>query len=45
MSQLPRLCIKGDEQVISIPEEEYVTGLKGRKTHFHGRILLSKGTL
>lgn len=46
MSQLPRLCIKGDELSIFIPEEEYyVARLEGCKTDLHDRVLLSKRML
>lgn len=40
LSQLPKPCVKGDEISIKIPENEYLAGLEGCKTHLHGRLLL-----
>lgn len=45
MSQLPKPCLKLDELSIKIPESEYIAGLESCKTHFHGRLLLSKGNV
>lgn len=43
LSQLPRLCLKGDALAIKIPEEKYKACLEGYKNHLHGRLILQKG--
>ena len=42
LSQLPTPCIKGNMIVVRIDEADYLAGLEDCKTHFHGRIILSK---
>lgn len=45
LSQLPQSCVKGDRITITIPEEEYLTGLEACKNNLHDRILWPKGTM
>ena len=44
LSQLSKLCVKGDRMAIVIPEEEYLLGLEACKHNLHGRVILPKGT-
>ena len=44
LSQLPKLCFKGERLKTSIPEEEYLAGLGTCKHNIHGRIIQSKGS-
>ncbi|CAK8542446.1 unnamed protein product [Lathyrus sativus] len=42
LSQLLKLCVKGDMLAIVIPEEEYHLGLEACKHNLHGRIFWPK---
>ncbi|CAL5197479.1 unnamed protein product [Lathyrus oleraceus] len=44
VSQLPKLCAKGDHLSIIIPEEGYILGVEAYKHNFHGRVLWPKGS-
>lgn len=44
MSQLPKLCMKGEYISIKTSEDEYQQGLQGCKNNLQGRILLEKGS-
>ena len=41
VSQLPKLCMKGDENSITIPKEEYRDGLASCQQNFMSQVLLS----
>ncbi|MCI05414.1 pectin acetylesterase [Trifolium medium] len=43
-SQFPLSVVKGDRIAISIPENEYQTGLTTCKHNLHGRVIWPKGT-
>lgn len=40
----PKLCLKGDDRVIQIPDDENGAGLEACKHNFHGRIIWPKGS-
>lgn len=44
LSQLPKPCLKGNNVVIQIPDDEYEAGLEACKYNLQGRIIWPKGS-